>query len=140
MTHFAVSVRIGRIAEQDRADVSADYYQNQPSGFEQSRRGPQGPRERERERPRLSQTGSQQVIRSSNKPIRTSITWGSAIKIGVVVYFALLGVLITLALVGVLLIGFARNAVDDLRYGLGSTTVSSTTVSSTEAGAPMILG
>lgn len=103
--------------------MSADYFQNRANGYEQTRRGPDAPRERER--PRASDTGSQAVIRPQIEVLPPeTITWGTTIKISMAIYFALLGVVITLTLAGLLFVRFAWSAVDDLRYGLGETSVS----------------
>ncbi len=81
---------------------NTDYFQERAASFEQARRRLESPGERGRATgsiPRL-ETGSQPITRAQAQaqlvPPRT-ITWGSAFKISVAVYFAVMGVLVTLA-------------------------------------------
>jgi len=107
--------------------VSTDYFQNRATSFEATRRTLDAPGERERTRASLD-TGSQPAVRPE-APVSRTLTWGTALKLSVAVYFALMAVLVTLALAALLVVRFAGDQVDDLKaewQSLPATTSSST--------------
>ncbi|GLY18052.1 hypothetical protein LWF15_27150 [Kineosporia rhizophila] len=82
---------------------NTEFFQERAESFEQARRRLESPRERARVKGSLSDTGSLNT-RPAAAPVLAprTITWGSAFKISVAVYFALIGVLVTVALLTVL--------------------------------------
>ena len=83
---------------------NTEFFQERAESFEQARRRLESPRERARVKGSLSDTGSLTTRPAAAAPVLAprTITWGSAFKISMAVYFALIGVLVTVALLAVL--------------------------------------